>query len=434
MSLKASHGVFRCGVVLCTTNGKSDLPVILLDCSLNLNDEKRLLCTANQENLMMVHVNRPTQTSQLLHPFETTVDRKMSANMTDSSIVAAYQGNLVANYGIFASLTMVSFEFMITIRDEYEFIWQRKWTAATWLFLANRYVMLASVLAAAMPYTARDTSLQYFITVLYEMPAFILAIFSGLRVFALLGRAYIPAAITLTLALASIALIFYQTSRTSNYYVDDPVLGPSCYGSYHISASVWFYEKYVNRNEYDTDYLTANLASVLCTIAADVIVIAVTWIKIYRHVRQASSAGISVGFSTTFLKYGTLYFIVIFAVNLTSGLILLVPALQLTSIIGIFTFSLPSVVLSRFLISLRQAEATKTSEITRFSQISVPHFHAPSNPAIIGNLGEPLMDAEEDIIDGERVDAPLHHGDSDEASSDALDSERGKAQVPRDLS
>lgn len=53
-----------------------------------------------------------------------------------------------------------------------------------------------------------------------------------------------------------------------------------------------------------TDVFTVTLASVLCTISADVVAIVITWIKTYYHVREAYSAGIKVSFGATLLRYG----------------------------------------------------------------------------------------------------------------------------------
>ncbi|KAJ3552938.1 hypothetical protein NM688_g3887 [Phlebia brevispora] len=123
----------------------------------------------------------------------------------------------------------------------------------------------------------------------------------------------------------------------------------------------------------------------------------VTWLKTYRHIREAAAAGVSVGISETLLQYGALYFAVLCVVSLIGGLIALVPRFQAGTPLGSFTSTLPNVVLSRFLINLRQVDSTDRSSpgTTRPSQFSALNFHAPSS--IIGNLGEPLTDGEEDL-------------------------------------
>ncbi len=38
---------------------------------------------------------------------------------------------------------LVAYEYIITISQEVKLIWWRKWTCATWIFMANRYLMIA---------------------------------------------------------------------------------------------------------------------------------------------------------------------------------------------------------------------------------------------------------------------------------------------------
>ncbi|KAJ3556414.1 hypothetical protein NM688_g2043 [Phlebia brevispora] len=332
--------------------------------------------------------------------------------------------SLISSYFTTALLAIVCYEFIITFRHEYELVWQKKWTGATWMFLANRYLMLASVIIDKSPYSARfyvvnlidsdpihvsrcyNFPLQNFLTVLAELPLAIVAgmplklctsddspsattAFSALRVFALLGRAYVLAAFTFALSLVVVAVNLYQAGYATYYYVDDPILGSSCYYNFNGSDSIAFH-----------------LAGEIGTIAADVIAITITWIKTYRHVREAASIGVNASLSATLLRYGSLYFIVLFGINLLDGLIALSPSLTLLGPVNTFTTILPNIILSRFLISLRQINPPGPSSTARFSHFSVPNFHIPSVPSVIGNLGEPLADGEEDL-DDENIDSEL---------------------------
>ncbi|KAJ3530028.1 hypothetical protein NM688_g7771 [Phlebia brevispora] len=153
----------------------------------------------------------------------------MSSNATDSAIIASYDADLVYNYSVCAALTLVCYEIMVTLQYEYEFIWHRKWTASTWLFLSNRCSNLA---------------LLFFLNIVSELPAFILTSFSALRVFALLDRAYSTATVVFLLGITPIAVEFYQQSRVTSEYVDDPVLGSSCYFNFSASPAVALYTDY----------------------------------------------------------------------------------------------------------------------------------------------------------------------------------------------
>ena len=49
---------------------------------------------------------------------------------------------------------------MITIDQEVNMVWKKKWTAATWLFMTNRY-LLVSVMVLANVHATAQTSVYY---------------------------------------------------------------------------------------------------------------------------------------------------------------------------------------------------------------------------------------------------------------------------------
>lgn len=50
-------------------------------------------------------------------------------------------------------VALAGYEYVLTWREEQILVWQRKWTMSTWLFLANRYLLLLTTTMSAMPYT-----------------------------------------------------------------------------------------------------------------------------------------------------------------------------------------------------------------------------------------------------------------------------------------
>ncbi|KAJ3554682.1 hypothetical protein NM688_g2981 [Phlebia brevispora] len=324
----------------------------------------------------------------------------MSNPSSNAAIVAVFESDLLSNQCIYAAGALAAFEYLITMRYEHEFLFQRKWTAGTWLFIANRYTLLISVIAQCAPEGA-----QNFITFVENIPLIISAVFSALRVFALLDHAYMTAGCVLLLGLAQIAFISYTSSQITWFYIDEvQTLGSSCYGIQNLPASVNFK---------------------LTTIASEVIVILVTWLKTYRHVREATDIGADVSFSAVLIQYGTLYFIVLLGVTILPLITLLKPSLGLiTYATDAFVSVLPSILTSRFLINLRQAESVESRNITRFSHFSVPRFHVPSLPEIIGNLGERLVDGDEAVGDEEQS----HNAEcGEEHPIEICDAERNEA-------
>ncbi|KAJ3528026.1 hypothetical protein NM688_g8048 [Phlebia brevispora] len=79
---------------------------------------------------------------------------RTSAVTSISEISSTYKADLIDNYSLASALTVVCYEALITFQYEYEFIWQRKWTFATWIFVVNRYLILANMVTDLMPFSA----------------------------------------------------------------------------------------------------------------------------------------------------------------------------------------------------------------------------------------------------------------------------------------
>ncbi|KAJ3552742.1 hypothetical protein NM688_g3993 [Phlebia brevispora] len=222
--------------------------------------------------------------------------------------------------------------------------------------------------------------MMIFLNVVYNLPLAISGLFSALRVFALLDHAYFTAGCVLLLGLAPMGIALYVDCHMVFLYVDDAVLGSSCYFlSILLPAPVLF-----------------SLASILTVIAPDIIAIVATWRKTYRQVRQAASIGVCAGFSETLIQYGTLYFGVILLVNMVSLAVFLIHSgSRFTNGISVFVAILPNILISRFIINLRQVESLASGSRSRLCSMSAPRFRVPSIPEMIGNLGEPLSNGDE---------------------------------------
>ncbi len=51
-----------------------------------------------------------------------------------------------ANIDDLTSLALVIYDYFITFAQEFAFVWKRKWNLTTWLLVANRYLLIASVI------------------------------------------------------------------------------------------------------------------------------------------------------------------------------------------------------------------------------------------------------------------------------------------------
>ncbi|KAJ3550874.1 hypothetical protein NM688_g4981 [Phlebia brevispora] len=332
----------------------------------------------------------------------------MSDPSSIPDIVAVYRANLTDSYCAFATLAVVCYEFIITIQYEYEFVLRHKFTASTWLFVLNRYATLAGIVSLVAPISAQvhihpplsknDTTEALLSGFILYLPSFILAAFSALRVFALLGRAYILAGSLILLSLFSMVIILYQASHATSYYVQ------CSSGEFALLRFDLAYVELFTRR--------LSLATSLANIAPDIVALVATWLKTHRHIRQIASIGKNAGLGATLLRYGFVYFVLNFVMNLMGFLLYLIPSARINNPMGNFTAILPNVMLARFLINLQQvdsaAESRNRSRSSRFP--TSLNSRLSSLPGIIGNLGEPLADGEQFIDeDGEERESCEQH-------------------------
>ncbi|THG93502.1 hypothetical protein EW026_g7751 [Hermanssonia centrifuga] len=80
----------------------------------------------------------------------------MSQVSSDSdAIVSAFQAELGSISTIWSTVALFIYEYILTANQEVTMIWRRKWTSVTWLFVANRYLMIANAIFGLMPSTAQ---------------------------------------------------------------------------------------------------------------------------------------------------------------------------------------------------------------------------------------------------------------------------------------
>lgn len=72
------------------------------------------------------------------------------------------------NFWLIYVLALVGYEHLVTLRYEIDFLWKRKWSSATWIFLTNRYLMLVRVIFQSSPTLPKVCSPLYCIAELYS--------------------------------------------------------------------------------------------------------------------------------------------------------------------------------------------------------------------------------------------------------------------------
>lgn len=265
-----------------------------------------------------------------------------------------------------AASTMIFHEHMMTLSDEIRLVWSHKFSGATLVFLLNRYLVLSLGVAIVLQTGVWDTALSCEATIiLYDIVSILLtvitAVFSALRAYAIGGLVLFPAAVTLFLGLLPAFVAIYFMSRSSYAYVLVVSGSPVC--DYNEYYPIQTYNQLI-------------LASRACAIAADVIVLAVTWIHTYRTRKAAHRGVFKTGLTTLLARDGTIFFVLLLALNIMQMTIKSVGG-PMTNFASTFTPPVAGILISRFMLNLRHIYYLQSMGITA---------------SFIGNLGAPLYD------------------------------------------
>ncbi|KAI0628911.1 hypothetical protein C8Q77DRAFT_1067287 [Trametes polyzona] len=270
---------------------------------------------------------------------------------------------LTNNYCGYAALTLLFYEYVITLDREVNLFWTRKFTGATALFLANRYIPLLLQIVDMCGYaTMSDKVIMQYVP---------WAVFSALRVYALSGRNSFLGLVTLLLSSVTVGVNLTQ---------------------YH-----WL----VGFN----DPTNVTIASRTCTIAADIIVIVVTLFATYRAGGFVFGGDMGRTFSAVLLEYGTILTI-LNALHLTFTLVSFgSDSISPVSYVTVFTEPITAVIVSRFLFGLQ--EANNVSVGLTGASGSETHQGSSSRTStlnfarVVGPLGSSLTTRDEGFVDAD---------------------------------
>ncbi|KAI0738123.1 hypothetical protein BC629DRAFT_1300472, partial [Irpex lacteus] len=159
------------------------------------------------------------------------------------------------------------FDCIITLSQEVDVIWRRKWTAITWLYLLTRYSTVLDQIDLLIPgwdlVVSRVCKVGLYIDIALQLMQYLcFAWFSSLRVYALLDGKYVIAGIVFLLN-----LVPFATNMVS---------------------------------------LTVSLVTRLSVIVGDVLVLAVTWRKTYLAYREARRLRIRAPVTTMLFRDGAI--------------------------------------------------------------------------------------------------------------------------------
>lgn len=208
----------------------------------------------------------------------------------------------------------------------------------------------------------------YIVTVAYYATEYVLdllfGVTSALRVYAINGRDWRLPSVIFSLSLVQIATNIYYCSHLT-YINAPPPVGCEVFGA--VSPTV--------------DY-KLNIATRVCVVVADALVLVATWYVTYGVRKGAGITEMKVPVSTLLLRDGTIYFGAVLLINIIDIVLWYTSVFEdMAFIVDVFT----SILLSRLFLNLRQVNAL-TGEDSTVSKMSDVKFAS----RVIGDLAAPL--------------------------------------------
>ncbi|THG92567.1 hypothetical protein EW026_g8373 [Hermanssonia centrifuga] len=138
---------------------------------------------------------------------------------------------------------------------------------------------------------------------------------------------------------------------------------------------------------------------------------------------EAIRVGVRTPLSALLLRDGTVYFAAFLAMNIAQVLVATMPSLQNVAPVGSIILVLTPILISRFLLNLRQLGEPENEIQSCFDpQFSVLGFRVPTSTSIVGNMGADLdhSPAEETDYVAEDADVGSRHDASMDGPAENL--------------
>ncbi|KAH9896095.1 hypothetical protein C8Q73DRAFT_745200 [Cubamyces lactineus] len=266
----------------------------------------------------------------------------------------------LANIALFAEAALIFYEYAITFNNEVRLIWRRRITAASVLYFLNRYIMILDNIVTLISFPAMCSALAWIDVVLNLLPYFIWNVFSTMRVYAVSGRDWRIAVLVCVLMLGPIISNIY------NIPFEFPVNMPPPYNcSFDNTISL----------------ATHNIVPLM---TADAVIIAVTWWKTYRFKKSADDARVATSLVDLLLRDGSTMLIL-------NSLHIMMNYVAKVSFLGDVADVLTSILISRFIMNLRDIGERGTDQPSRAGLDGPGSWHATPGLSSGGGQHEPIV-------------------------------------------
>ncbi|KAH9895718.1 hypothetical protein C8Q73DRAFT_789525 [Cubamyces lactineus] len=315
-----------------------------------------------------------------------------------SDIIQLYSTSLISSYCGLAGFVMVFYEYFVTFGDEVDLFWRRKISSASVIFFLNRYLTLLGYVLDSGTFHAQ-TDIGFASTGFYLLRYFPQAAFSSLRAYALCEYNRWIAGVVFLLLTGPVAVNASTLRWTHIRNLPAPI---GCTSSADISPS-----------------LAKN------AIGADFLVVMVTWWKTRKSMKLYREANIKASYASLMLRDGTVYFLVLLILNVLHMVLTILAyteAFISVSYVSIFTDPIMSILVSRFLLDLRQVDHTGVNAVGS----ELPSFVAPQGGAFseyasfVAPLGTQLVPHGDDNTVSEGPEGNLDSGSGDLDGSERL--------------
>ncbi|KAM5541391.1 hypothetical protein V8D89_004945 [Ganoderma adspersum] len=338
----------------------------------------------------------------------------MDPSDSAAEIVAEYSNLFVTNCCFTASSVVFMYEYFITVGEEAKYFWKHKVTGASAIFFLNRYIPLTFYALDFTGFASMSDQSDHYSVAFSGSRAFALTNRNWLILFLIGGLSFMPVIINLIPA---------HYGLTGEIV---PVIG--CV----VSDST---PEDVGRRLATQTFLT--IISRASIIAADSLLILVTWISLFRKHTKLSLTFGAATLAEVLLRDGTIYFVsvilplvppsplpliprkrsvlmVLNVLHLTFSLVsVAIPALQNASYMTAFTDPITSILVQRFMLHLQAANhraldldlSQKASSVQRSSSLVfdrvIGSLGASIPPEDFFGSSEDDMDRLEDELEGE---------------------------------